>query len=113
MWTYIDAWSRAARTLGVELEGPVQITLSDGSVINAEMLVKGFGARQGTLVMQTTDQWLGRSLELRACGYTASTFGPYREGIEELVDGMKDILCDWRWCGDCPPPDWIKPTSWA
>jgi len=82
-------------------------------VIDAGMLVKGFGARVGTLVTPTTEQWWGRFDELRAHGLTASCFGPYDAGEECSVDDVIDVLSDWGWCGDGPTPSWLKPSPWA
>ena len=107
MWTYIRAWERAARTLGVQIEVPVHLAIN-GQTVEAPLLVRGFGAPIGTLVTPLSLP-LRMFDELRALGYTASSFGPYSEGEEEEVDGMMDVLKDWTWCGEGPPPSWIKP----
>lgn len=108
MWTYIQAFRRSADALGVEIEGPVQVGLGDGTVITADMLVKGFGAPVGTLVTPLSEQLQGRRKALSAQGLTASSFGPYDHGEEESVEGMVELLSDWGWCGDGPPPPWLR-----
>ena len=110
MWTYIQAWQRAADALGVAIEGPLQITISEGFVVDVEMLVRGFGAPVGTIVTPLSEQWQGRFDGLRAHGLTASSFGPYNVGEECCVEDMIDVLSDWGWCGDGPAPLWLRPV---
>jgi hypothetical protein len=110
MWTYIRAWERAAKTLGVAIEGPVHLTVG-GQLIEAPMLVRGFGAPIGTLVTPLSMP-LRMFDDLRALGYTASSFGPYPDGKEAGIEGVMDTLNDWTWCGEGPAPAWVKPSSW-
>jgi hypothetical protein len=113
MWTYAQAWQRAADALGVEIEGPLQVKIDDGFVIDAGLLVKQFGAPVGTLVTPTTEQWWGRFEQLRALGLTASSFGPYDDGEEANVEDVMDVLSDWGWCGEGPAPSWLKSSPWS
>ena len=111
MWTYIQAWRRSADALGVDIEGPVQVSLDDGAVIEADMLVKGFGAPIGTLVTPLSGQLRGKLEALSCCGLTASSFGPYDHGEECSLNDMVELLSDWGWCGDGPPPPWLASAS--
>jgi hypothetical protein len=90
--------------LGVEIDGPLTVTVSPGVSLRAEMLVKGFGARRGTLVFQ---KFPGLSGALPGQGFTASSFGPYADGVECSLGQMVEVLGDWGWCGDGAAPPWL------
>jgi len=106
-WTYVKAWERSARALGVGIEGPVRVVVSETVTLEAEMLVRGFGARRGTLVFERADTWRSQFEWLRTQGLTASSFGPYPEGVECTLTEMVDVLGDWGWCGEGPEPPWL------
>ena len=106
MWTYIDAWRSAADALGVEIEGPVAVSISPSLTLLAPMLVKGFGAPKGTLVFPSSDDYRIARFELEALGFTASAFGPYRDGEVEAVSDLIELLTEWSWCGNGSAPEW-------
>jgi RNAse (barnase) inhibitor barstar len=106
-WTYVAAWDRAAKALGVEIEGATRIELSPGIVLQAEMLVRGFGARRGTLVFRDTTQSPSVFEPLHEKGLTASSWEPYPEGKEANVGELLEVLGDWGWCGEGPAPAWL------
>jgi RNAse (barnase) inhibitor barstar len=106
-WTYAAAWRRAAKALGVCIEGPTRIELSLDVALEAEMLVRGFGARSGTLVFARTDQYAPFFEQLRERGFTASSWEPYRDGEEAGLTDLVDVLGDWGWCGEGSSPDWL------
>jgi RNAse (barnase) inhibitor barstar len=106
-WTYVQAWERAAKALHVEIDGPTSVKISPTVVLEAEMLVRGFGAPRGTLVFRYTDQYPPYFGLLRERGLTASSFGPYRYGVECDLADMVDVLGDWGWCGVGPDPPWL------
>jgi hypothetical protein len=108
MWSYVDAWRPSAALLGVEIEGPLTVRVSPGWTLDVPMLVKGFGAPRGTLVLPSSVSWPGRRPELQAAGFTASFFGPYADGETCAVADMIDVLSDWMWCGEEPPPPWLQ-----
>ncbi len=101
-----ESWSAAAEKLGVELRGPLAITLPDGRVMEARMLVPQFGADKGTLVFSDIDSLadFGALIEL---GYAYSVFDAAK-GYVISEDDLIDILSDWCWCGDDrTKPDWL------
>jgi RNAse (barnase) inhibitor barstar len=115
MWTYVDAWKCAAAELGVQIEGLTRVEVSPGVVLEAEMLVRGFGAECGTLVFETADKYPACFEALHARGLTASSWEPYPTGKQEDVTGLLRVLGDWGWCGAGPPPPWlltIDATDW-
>jgi len=106
-WTYVQAWERSAKVLGVQIEGPVRVTVSPDVVLEAEMLVQGFGARLGTLVFELTDRYPPFFDLLHKQGLTASSFGPYRDGEVCSLAYLLDVLGDWGWCGEGADPSWL------
>jgi len=106
-WTYVQAWERPAKVLGVQIEGPVRVMVSPGVVLEAEMLVRGFGARVGTLVFEPADADPASFKSLQEQGLTASSFGPYREGETCSLAELLDVLGDWGWCGEGAGPPWL------
>jgi hypothetical protein len=106
-WTYVHAWERAAKVLGVEIEGPTRVTLSPEVVLEAEMLVRGFGAPCGTLVFRHADQYPSFFGLLHERGLTASSFEPCSDGVECGLTELVDVLGDWGWYGGGPDPSWL------
>jgi len=106
-WTYVKAWERPATSLGVQIEGPVRITVSPNIVLEAEMLVRGFGARRGTLVFKNADRYPSFLKSLHEQGLTASSFGPYGDGETCSLVDLVDVLGDWGWCGEGAEPSWL------
>lgn len=106
-WTYVKAWQRAAATLGVEIEEPQRVKDTPEVTLQADMLVRSFGAPRGTLVFEKTDQYPSFFEELQKQGYTASSFGPYADDSECSLLGMLEVLSDWGWAGEGPEPPWL------
>jgi len=115
-WTYVSAWRLAAEALGVEVEGPMHVELSPGIVLEAEMLVRGFGAPRGTLVFRTADQYPHFFEALHELGFTASSWAQPGDSEEAALTDLVDLLGDWGWCGEGPDPAWlltVDAQSWA
>ena len=106
MWRHVDSWARAAKDLGVDISGPMRITI--GKVeLNPDMLVRYFGATNGTFVFE---KWPGISVleELKRNGYTCSSFLGPKENNHASRDDLIDILSDWGWCGpENQKPSWL------
>ena len=92
---HLENWSAAAARLGVELRGPLTITLPDGRELEARMLIPHFGTDKGTLVFSDC---LGDYRGLIELGYAYSVFDS-ADGYLISEDDLVDILNDWRWCG--------------
>jgi hypothetical protein len=104
----ITEWKLAAKDLGVEISAPAKIKLNNGSFFIAEVLVKNFGAPNGTLV--STDYKIFEPLkeELFALGYTHSSYGDadMKEPYER--ESYIEMLSEWGWTGDSKlKPAWI------
>lgn len=107
MWSYVQAWERAARALGVRIEGPVQIRVSDTLTLEADMLVHDFGACRGMLISASYDRYQHVMSDLDAMGYGFSSFGPYPDGVECTPGDMVEVLSDWGWAGPGEGPAWL------
>ena len=104
--THIESCRTAAKQLGVTVLGPVAIPLSGGRTIQADMLVLGFGAPFGTLVVSSRDSLWPHRAELAAAGLTSSNFG---ESSEEMAaEDLREMLLEWIWAG----PEVMRP-AWA
>src|SRR5436305_401446 len=44
-------WQHAAKQLGLQVETPFRVSFDDGSHVEVEVLLRGFGARNGMLVL--------------------------------------------------------------
>jgi RNAse (barnase) inhibitor barstar len=107
VWSYLKAWERSASILGVEIEGPFRIELPASPPLEAELLVRGFGAPNGTLVVSRHESYRDHLNSLRERGYTVSSFGPYAPGVECSLQEAVEVLGDWGWCGAGIAPDWL------
>ena len=108
MASLFDSWSPTANRLGVEVRGPLRITLPDGTQLQAGLHVPRFGAEKGTLVFSDTSL-LHHYEELLSMGYSYSIFGTPCEGDDISDADMVDILKDWGWCGPADErPNWIS-----
>ena len=102
----VKAWRHVADDLGIDVEAPCEIALSDGTTIRGTALVKQFGAPKGT-VAHPDHVFRDHVKALLQDGYTCSvitipTVEQYRRGM------MDDVLMDWGWCGTAQSrPRWM------
>jgi len=75
----IEAWREAADDLGLDIEAPYTIELGQEQ-IEALLLVRGFGAVEGTLILSLDlvppRDFVELSARLRERGYFASSLNP-------------------------------------
>ena len=110
-----DAWSIAARDLGITVE-------TDGSLIDEQghsrryvVHVADFGRAKGTVcsLIGSTETDDGRALRRLAeeAGYFWSALGEgYARYRRELFIATLD---DWQWFGPGQPPGWYSGTPWG
>ena len=104
----IEIWKKAAQDLGLDLQTPFSLQLPSGTQINATLLVRNFGARNGMLIFTRSQEvWDARS-ELADQGYGFSVWSV--PGMDEVYvrNGYIEVLSDWGWAG--PPgkkPTWL------
>jgi hypothetical protein len=107
MTTLAAAWAAIASALGLDIQTPIEVTLPDGTKINAPVLLKNFGAERGMLLFEVAFPNLFETGNaLVAMGYGFSCLGPYGDAEVDLASA-KEALADWEWSG---PPD--QRPSW-
>jgi hypothetical protein len=88
-------WEVAAKRFGLTVETPFLVRLADGRTIEAEVLVRGFGARQGTLVVSDFESIRHARSEILASGFTVSSYAQPSEKEIESLEGFEEMLADW------------------
>ena len=105
-------WQEAGEMLGFEVVAPFSIVCPDGTQINADALVKGFGATHGMLLLTEYDQIKSKSSALQVLGYGYSVFLEPRESRPSELDSFVSVLSDWGWAGEeSTRPSWLKATT--
>lgn len=98
-------WELVAEDLGIHIETPYAIRLSDGSSLVVDALVKDFGPPLGMLVAADYAVLKPFKGSLVAEGYGYATNigeGPYERA------SMVEVLKDWEWSGPQErKPDWL------
>ena len=94
----IDEWRKAAADLGLMIEAPFFLQLRGGR-IEVRLLLRHFGAANGTLIV--TDFSVIRPFEdqVVALGYGYSTLSEPSSPVTYERDTFVEILCDWGWSG--------------
>lgn len=93
-------WRRAAQDLGFEIETKIELRLG-GALIKVDgILVKNFGAPNGTIIVNDYAEWKPVSEEMIAGGYTCSVISEPRNIEEYDREIFVEILRDWMWTGD-------------
>ena len=88
-------WQHAAKHFNLMVEMPFVVKLPDGRAFEAEVLVRGYGAWRGTLVLSDFSKIASVQNEIMAAGYTISSYSqPSEEEIRSLV-GFQEMLNDW------------------
>lgn len=98
-------WQSAAGDLGIEVVIPYQLTLPSGHRLDANLLVRSFGAQNGMLVVREATEVLRLRHELAEAGYGFSVMEPMGHGDSYQRGDLVDLLADWGWSGppeECP-----------
>ncbi|MBV9569830.1 MAG: hypothetical protein JO056_01135 [Alphaproteobacteria bacterium] len=107
--TLASHWTEIANALGLEIQSPVEVALSDGTTLHAPVLLKNFGAEKGMILFEgIRDDIFELNEVLVSLGYGFSCLSSYRENEPVDLEGAKEVLADWEWSG--PPnqrPAWL------
>jgi hypothetical protein len=88
-------WLHAAQELGLRVQVPYVVRFSDGRSVEVEVLLRGFGAREGMLVLSDYTTIEEKKDEIIAAGYGYSCYGPVPESEITCLEGFDDMLSDW------------------
>ncbi len=100
-------WIRVSDELGIEIEAPFSLLMTDGSNLNAGFIVKYFGGTCGMLIFKNYREVKPYINEIKNKGYGFSILDePEMEYIN--IDDYIDVLRDWGWSGDVNrKPNWL------
>lgn len=102
---YVRSCQNAATQLGVTLRGPADLSLSPSVTIRVDMIVEGFGAPKGTLVVADYSALQPHIALIEASGFTVSSFA--EPTSESSVDDLREMLLEWDWAGpEAERPVW-------
>jgi hypothetical protein len=105
----VEAWRKAAHILGCEIVSPYVVELPSGARVDAPVLVKGFGALNGMLVVTDYAQVRSELAALDAAGYGFSVLEEPDATDQFDVDEYADLLRDWGWAGkEEEEPSWLS-----
>jgi hypothetical protein len=101
--TFVSHWTAIATALGLDIQSPVELTLPDGRVIKAPVLLRNFGWQNGMVLFEGIPSDLYEVGDtLVAMGYGVSCLRHHGDDDKVDLDAAKEILADWTWSG---PPD--------
>lgn len=107
----IRFWKRVSQDLGIEVETPTEILLTDKTKVRAAALVRSFGAKMGMVVDADWSVIAPFAKRLLECGYGYSAnIGASSEKYK--CGDMIEILADWGWSGPADErPLWLPISS--
>ena len=88
-------WRNAAAIRGLSVTMPFSVTLEDGEEVYAEVLLHGYGARSGMLILQSSEVVMRRSEAIISSGYGYSCMSSPTADEIFSTDGLDDLLEDW------------------
>src|SRR4051794_37245916 len=103
----VQAWSRAAELLGLDIEAPYSAVLQSGKTIEAAVLVRRFGAENGMLILTEDAQVLDQITNLHQSGFGFSVLSEPRPAEAFDLEVFVEVLRDWGWAGTADEkPSW-------
>jgi hypothetical protein len=107
-----SAWAQAAEILGVEIVAPFSVTLPSGTRVDAPVLVKSFGARNGMLIVTDYAEVRHELAALEDAGFGFSVLEEPDQDEPFVVNEFVDMLRDWGWTGrQEDEPSWLMSSS--
>ena len=106
---------QACRLLGVEFKEDPQLTLSNGTIIAAQIHVANFSSRAGIWVADFDDEsrrlWRAHRTEIAELGASASFMSLNAESNAPFdLNNFIDMFSEWGWTGaEEETPSWIIP----
>jgi hypothetical protein len=106
----LSKWEAAREDLGLEIIAPFCLKIGNKVSIQAEFLVKNFGASNGMLVVTDYAMVEGYGKQLSSLGYGFSVLEEPSNKANEAYDReiFIGMLSEWGWSGvESEKPDWI------
>jgi hypothetical protein len=106
-----EAWIAAAKDLGIEVRVPYTVSLENGVRVEADVLVRHFGARHGMLLSSLDDDvFEGSDDAIVRNGYSWSLLCTSYRTYDR--DYFIEALRDWGWSGVTENrPSWLRPKT--
>jgi hypothetical protein len=105
-----EKWREAAELLVLSIEVPFRLILSPEVTIEATALVRGVGARNGLLLVESEARLLPHRERIAELGY-AWAKAPLLVDEEGVVEVMR-LLSDMDWTGPARDrPGWMDPRT--
>ena len=108
----VEKWEAARDDLGLDIVVPYEVDLGNNVKLQAKLLVRNFGARNGILVFTDMDLVWPHRNELSNLGYGYSVLDEPTDKTNEAYDRdlFIDMLSEWEWTGgEATRPSWIGP----
>ncbi len=103
-----EEWKIAAKDLKIEIKASFTLFLPSGKKIEAELLVKNFGAKNGMIIITDYDKIKPFVDEITKLNYGYSTLEQPLPTEKYNRDYFIELLNDWGWSGDNnKKPSWI------
>ena len=100
-------WKVISSKLGLEVEMPFEITLSNEKMIPVEVLLKNFGAKNGICIVSDYEKISEFADEIYNAGFGFSTLSDPEENEIVDIESIKEMLRDWGWSGIGEKPNWL------
>ena len=84
-----------ARMHNLDVEAPYALRFSDGHTITAEVLLRGYGAQNGMLIVSDYSIVRDRKDEIVHLGYGYSCFSQPGGDEVDSDEGLQEALDDW------------------
>jgi hypothetical protein len=101
----IDFWIPAKSDLGIDISGPLELQISDDLKIHIDVLVREFGFRNGTVLVEDLEPLLPHIDKISSAGYSISVMLAPRNPVPYDRSAMIECLRDWEWNG----PSYLRP----
>jgi hypothetical protein len=88
-------WLSMAKNHYLDVEAPYVLRLSDGQTITAEVLLRGYGAQNGMLIVSDYSIVRDKKDEIVHLGYGYSCFSQPGEDEIDSDEGLQEVLDDW------------------
>jgi hypothetical protein len=104
----LEEFEAARDDLGIEIVAPYEVELPEGTKIRADVLLRNFGGRNGTLIFTSTNGVAPYGDQLCNLHYGVSVLEePGTANYDR--DVFVDMLSEWEWTGsEAAKPNWIK-----
>lgn len=104
----VKEWKLAADDLKLEIVSPFEIKLDETHTLQADVLVKNFGAEKGMLIFLDVDVYWPHRDKLIDTGYGFTSYSEPSENKTYNRENFIEMLSDWGWNGDQKSlPSWV------